>query len=140
MQWSSDPTTNHTILRFGGGDTFQTIIPSLKYKNTEKTTRVRRWLELLPEERNTDVTARRSRCSEERAPIGSRLQLVSRLPHHEAVQALQVPPAVVLLALLPGPEHNQGGVTSHLGTNPGQNINKQQSKQAEESVPVGLND
>ena len=42
------------------------------------------------------------------------LQLVSRLPHHEAVQALQVPAAVVLVALLPRPEHDQGGVTSDL--------------------------
>ena len=42
------------------------------------------------------------------------LQLVSRLPHHKAVQALQVPAAMVLVTLLPRPEHDQGGVPSNL--------------------------
>lgn len=42
------------------------------------------------------------------------LQLVSRLPHHKAVQALQVPPAVMLVTLHPRSEDEQGRVTSHL--------------------------
>lgn len=50
----------------------------------------------------------------ERSGGGFRLQLVSRLPHHKAVQALQVPPAMMLVTLLPRPEENQAGVTSNL--------------------------
>lgn len=42
------------------------------------------------------------------------LQLISRLPHHEAVQALQVAPAIMLVTLRPRPEDHQGGVTLNL--------------------------
>lgn len=42
------------------------------------------------------------------------LQLISRLPHHEAVQALQVAPAIMLITLRPRPEDHQGGVTLNL--------------------------
>ncbi|TNN84717.1 hypothetical protein EYF80_005132 [Liparis tanakae] len=42
------------------------------------------------------------------------LQLVSGLLHHKAVQALKVPPPVMLVSLLPRPEDDQGGVTSNL--------------------------
>lgn len=50
----------------------------------------------------------------ERAPTSPYLQLVSGLLHHKVVQALQIPPAVMLITLLPCSEDNQGGVTAHL--------------------------
>lgn len=56
-----------------------------------------------------------------RASTGASLQLVSGLPHDEAVQALQVTAAVVLVALHARPEHDQGGVTPHLSRGEGEN-------------------
>ena len=43
------------------------------------------------------------------------LKLVSGLLHDKRVQTFQVPPTVVLLPLLTGPEHDQSGVATHLG-------------------------
>lgn len=50
----------------------------------------------------------------ERAPTSLYLQLVSCLLHHKVVQALQIPPTVMLITLLPCSEDDQGGVTAHL--------------------------
>lgn len=42
------------------------------------------------------------------------LQLISRLLHDKTVQALQVPPSVMLLPLFPRPEHQECWVSAHL--------------------------
>lgn len=80
-------------------------------------------------ERGKKGTKKRGKaCVGQRCPAGQKreqsggervftpllLQLISRLPHHKAVQALEVPPTVMLVTLLPRYKNDQCGVTLHL--------------------------